>query len=70
MGLLDRLNAELVRHQFRLALQPGRSQISLGEHLDIIEAVRARDPARAERAARTHSLSVITALTKQLHNVR
>jgi DNA-binding GntR family transcriptional regulator len=80
MGLLDRLNAQLVRHQFRLALQPGRSQVSLGEHLEIVEAVLARDPARAERAARSHLLSVITALTdvdsqsshpmKQLHNVR
>lgn len=80
LGLLDRLNAQLVRHQFRLALQPGRSQVSLGEHVEIIAAVLARDPARAEQAARTHLLSVITALSvvdsqpsqpmKQLHNVR
>ena len=63
MGLLERLNAQLVRHQFRLALQPGRSQVSLGQHLEIIEAIRARDPRRAERAARDHLVSVIAALT-------
>jgi len=63
IGLLDRLNGQLVRHQFRLALQPGRPQVSLGEHLEIIEAIDARDPQRAERAARDHLVSVIAALT-------
>jgi DNA-binding GntR family transcriptional regulator len=61
-GLLERLNAQIVRHQFRLALQSGRPQVSLGQHLEIIEAIRARDPRRAEQAARTHLLSVIDAL--------
>jgi DNA-binding GntR family transcriptional regulator len=77
-GLLGRLNAQLVRHQFRLALRPGRPQVSLSEHLEIIAAIAARDPRRAEHAARDHLLSVIAALTaadpdvamKQLHNVR
>jgi DNA-binding GntR family transcriptional regulator len=62
-GLLERLNAQLVRHQFRLALQPGRPQVSLGQHLEIIESICARDPQRAERAARDHLTSVIAALT-------
>jgi len=62
MGLLGRLNAQLVRHQFRLALQPGRPQVSLAQHLAIVEAVRDRDPQRAELAARHHLVSVIDAL--------
>lgn len=61
-GLLDRLDAQLVRHQFRLSLRAGRPQVSLPEHLAIIEAVASRDPEAAERAARTHLSSVIEAL--------
>ena len=60
--LLDRLNGQLVRHQFRLALQPGRPQISLTEHLEIIAAIRDRNPQRAELAARHHIASVIQGL--------
>jgi DNA-binding GntR family transcriptional regulator len=60
--VLERLNAQIVRHQFRLALRPGRTQTSLPEHLAIIEAVVARDPAAAEAAARAHLASVISAL--------
>ncbi len=60
--VLDRLNAQLVRHQFRLSLRPGRSQVSLGEHLAIIEGIRTRDPAAAEAAARAHVASVVEAL--------
>ncbi|GLY29245.1 GntR family transcriptional regulator [Kineosporia sp. NBRC 101731] len=60
--VLERLNAQLVRHQFRLALRPGRPQVSLKEHLAIIEAIVARDPGAAEAAARAHLASVIEAL--------
>ncbi|MEU3454960.1 GntR family transcriptional regulator [Micromonospora sp. NPDC006766] len=61
-GLLDRLNGQLVRHQFRLALRAGRPQVSLREHLAIIDAIARRDPADAEAAARAHLTSVIAAL--------
>jgi DNA-binding GntR family transcriptional regulator len=61
-GLLDRLNGQLVRHQFRLALRTGRPQVSLPEHLAIIEAIARREPAAAEAAARAHLRSVISAL--------
>jgi DNA-binding GntR family transcriptional regulator len=60
--MLERLNAQLVRHQFRLALQPGRPQVSLEEHLALVSAIGDHDPQRAEAAARTHLASVIDAL--------
>jgi DNA-binding GntR family transcriptional regulator len=62
MDLLERLNAQLVRHRFQLALRPGRPQQSLGEHLDIIDALRARSGDQAEAAVRAHLRSVIEAL--------
>jgi DNA-binding GntR family transcriptional regulator len=61
-GLLDRLGGQIVRHQFRLALRAGRPQVSLPEHLAIIDGIARRDPAAAEAAARAHLSSVITAL--------
>ncbi|MFC8195057.1 GntR family transcriptional regulator [Streptomyces sp. NPDC060006] len=61
-GLLDRLNGQLVRHRFQLALRPGRPQKSLSEHLAMIESIRARDPRAAESAARLHLAGVIDAL--------
>ncbi|MFI7407720.1 GntR family transcriptional regulator [Streptomyces sp. NPDC049627] len=60
--LLERLNAQLVRHRFQLALRPGRPQRSLNEHLAMIEAITARDPQAAEAAVRAHLTSVIEAL--------
>ncbi|MEV1242444.1 GntR family transcriptional regulator [Nonomuraea sp. NPDC049750] len=60
--LLERLNAQLVRHRFQLALRPGRPQKSLNEHLALIEAIRAHDPAAAQDAAHAHLASVIAAL--------
>ncbi|MFF5158235.1 GntR family transcriptional regulator [Streptomyces sp. NPDC000348] len=62
VGLLERLNAQLVRHRFQLALRPGRPQQSLSEHLALIEAIGARDPQAAETAVRAHLSSVIDAL--------
>ncbi|MET8471948.1 GntR family transcriptional regulator [Streptomyces sp. NPDC006422] len=62
VALLERLNAQLVRHRFQLALRPGRSQQSLGEHLAMIDAIRARDPQAAETAVRAHLRSVIDVL--------
>jgi DNA-binding GntR family transcriptional regulator len=62
VGLLERLHAQLVRHQFQLALRPGRPEVSLPEHVDIARAVAGRRPADAERAVRAHLASVIEAL--------
>jgi DNA-binding GntR family transcriptional regulator len=60
--VLERLRAQNVRHQFRLAMHPGRPQVSLPQHLDIIDAIAAHDPAAAEQAARAHLRSVIETL--------
>ncbi|HEX3715791.1 MAG TPA: GntR family transcriptional regulator [Trebonia sp.] len=61
-GLLERLHGQLVRHQFQLALRPGRPEVSLGEHLAILRAVAGRQPDEAEQAVRVHLSSVIVAL--------
>lgn len=60
--ILARLLARNVRHRFRLALVPGRAQVSLVEHLAIIDEVCSRQPEAAERAMRRHVESVIRAL--------
>lgn len=62
LDLLERLNAQLVRHRFQLALRPGRPQLSLNEHLAMIDSITARDPQAAEAAVRAHLTSVIEAL--------
>lgn len=62
VGLLERLHAQIVRHQFQLALRPGRPETSLGEHLAILNAIADRRPCDAELAARRHLSSVIEAL--------
>jgi DNA-binding GntR family transcriptional regulator len=62
VGLLERLHAQLVRHQFQLALRPGRPDVSLPEHLAIAHAVAGRRPGDADRAVRAHLASVIEAL--------
>ncbi|HST83039.1 MAG TPA: GntR family transcriptional regulator [Kineosporiaceae bacterium] len=60
--IIERLGAQVIRHQFRLALQPGRPAVSLPQHERIIEAVVARDPVAAEAAMRAHLASVVQAL--------
>jgi DNA-binding GntR family transcriptional regulator len=52
--MLVSLNYALARYQFRTVLVPGRMQESLTEHARIVDALRARDPAAAEQAARRH----------------
>ena len=61
-GLVGRLQAQLVRHQFRLSLRPGRPRVSLRELAAVVDAVADRDPDRAEAAAVAHVRSIITEL--------
>ena len=51
-----------MRHQFRMATHPGRAAVSLTQHLEIIDALCARDPDAAEAAVRRHLRSVIETL--------
>lgn len=60
--LLERLNGQLVRHRFRLSQRDGRPRQSVGEHLEIIDAIASHDPERATRAVHAHLSSVIDAL--------
>ncbi|MCF8476874.1 MAG: GntR family transcriptional regulator [Pseudolabrys sp.] len=52
--LLASLKSRIVRLQFRAILKPGRPARSLDEHLQIVDAICAGDPERADRAMRTH----------------
>ena len=61
-AIIERLRAQLVRHQFMLALVPGRPAESLAEHERIVAAIVAGDPAGAEAAMRDHITSVIESL--------
>jgi DNA-binding GntR family transcriptional regulator len=67
VSLLERLHAQIVRHQFQLALRPGRPETSLGEHLAILNAIADRRPGDAELATRRHLSSVIEALRAAGH---
>ena len=62
VAILERLRAQGVRHQFRLAFYPGRAAVSAPEHAAIIDAIIARDAARAEAETRAHLQSVVDAL--------
>ena len=61
-AILERLRGQNVRHQFRLALHPGRAAVSLPQHLEIIEAMCAGEAEAAEAAVRRHLHSVIETL--------
>jgi len=61
-GLVGRLQAQLVRHQFQLSLRPGRPRVSLAGLSAVVEAVVNRDADRAEAAAVAHVRSVIAEL--------
>ncbi|GAA3208007.1 GntR family transcriptional regulator [Actinocorallia longicatena] len=61
--ILSRLQGQIVRHQFRLSLQPGRSLVSLGQHERIVDAIVARDPEAAEAAMRAHLDDVISQIS-------
>ncbi|MBV9919870.1 MAG: FCD domain-containing protein [Pseudonocardia sp.] len=61
-AILERLRGQNVRHQFRLALHPGRAAVSLPQPVEIIEALCAGDAEAAESSVRRHLRSVIETL--------
>lgn len=66
---IERLRSQVVRHQFRLSLQPGRASVSLAQHEQIVASIVARDSEGAEQAMRHHLSSVLEAL-QSLPNTR
>ena len=60
--LIDDLNAQNVRHQFRTVLAPGRPSQSLREHGAIVEAIASGNAIDAEAAMRTHLSNVVRTL--------
>ena len=59
--IVVRLRAQNVRYRIQLAMQANRPSTSLPEHLEIVEAVCAREPERAAAAMRLHLNSVYQA---------
>ena len=64
--LIDDLDAQDVRHQFRAVLAPGRAAQSLQEHGAIVDAIALGDADAAEAAMRAHLSHVIRTL-RSLH---
>ncbi|MEV4564381.1 GntR family transcriptional regulator [Nonomuraea sp. NPDC049419] len=61
-AIIERLGAQVVRHKFRLARQPGRAAVSLPQHELIVAAIVARDPEAAQTAMQQHLRSVTKSL--------
>jgi DNA-binding GntR family transcriptional regulator len=61
-GLVANLRNRAAHHQYRLALMPGRSEVSLPQHEAIVDAVAAGDRDRAEEAMHQHLASVADVL--------
>ena len=59
---ITRLRGQAIRYHFQLSTQPDRPQVSLPQHLAIIEAICARDPDLAATAMQAHLTSVTQAI--------
>jgi DNA-binding GntR family transcriptional regulator len=62
--LIQSLNAQTVRYQYRTILIPGRPAASVAEHSAIVEAVTAGSADEAERAMRRHLFNVAEAVQR------
>jgi len=60
--LIESLNAQTVRYQYRTILIPGRPAASVSEHAAIVDAVNAGDATGAEEAMRGHLFNVADAV--------
>lgn len=61
-SIVEQLRNQSVRQNFRIALLPGRTAVSLREHEAIVDAIAERDSSAAETAMQAHLRSVIEAL--------
>ena len=59
---IARLRGQAIRYHFQLSTQSDRPQVSLPQHLAIIEAICARDPQAAALAMQEHLRSVTAAI--------
>ncbi|NWN88530.1 MAG: GntR family transcriptional regulator [Micrococcaceae bacterium] len=59
---IRRLRGQAIRYHFQLSTQRDRPQVSLPQHLAIIEAICARDPELAATAMHAHLTSVTQAI--------
>ncbi|GAA2029375.1 GntR family transcriptional regulator [Yaniella flava] len=59
---IRRLRGQAIRYHFQLSTQPDRPQVSLPQHLAIIEAICARDSELAATAMHAHLTSVTQAI--------
>ena len=59
---IARLRGQAIRYHFQLSTQSDRPQVSLPQHLAIIEAICARDPQAAALAMQEHLYSVTAAI--------
>lgn len=66
LRLIQALNSQSVRYQYRTILIPGRSAASVSEHKAIVEAVVAGNPDHAEAAMRRHLFNVAHAVHRGL----
>lgn len=64
--LIQTLNAQTVRYQYRTILIPGRPAASVAEHTAIVEAVVGGRAAEAELAMREHLFNVADAVRRSL----
>jgi DNA-binding GntR family transcriptional regulator len=64
--LIQTLNAQTVRYQYRTILIPGRPAASVAEHAAIVDAVSAGDATAAEAAMRRHLFNVADAVERGL----
>jgi DNA-binding GntR family transcriptional regulator len=64
-SVVERLQGQLVRHQFQLLLSPGWAQQSLAELTRVVDAIAERRADCAESAARAHVQGGIDALLLQ-----
>ncbi|WP_232797088.1 GntR family transcriptional regulator [Blastococcus atacamensis] len=64
-SLVERLQGQVLRHQFRLLLRPGQAERSLPDLGRVVDAVAQRRPDCAEAAARSHLQELIDALLRE-----